>query len=326
MLPRSLRYSDPSEPGITRKLRRSKWQYFNPDGSRIVEVEEIARLNKLGVPPAYRDVWFSPDPDGHLQAIGIDVKGRKQYRYHEDFRSHREAAKYDKCASFAQALPLVRARVAEDIAARGLGRDKVIAAIVRLLDSGKVRIGNEGYAQENDSYGATTLRTDHSAVRGSTVKLEYRGKSGKDQKVRLNDAALARIVKRCQDLPGQALFQYVGDDGEPHRIGSADVNAYVQAAMGEEFSAKHFRTWGASVIAFETIHAARHPLTLKELLQPVADALGNTPAISRKSYVHPLLLELVKEGRALDLAGAKLPRETQWLTRYERGLIGLLEA
>lgn len=326
MLPPQLTYSETGEPGITRKLRRGKWHYFNTDGGRIVAVEEIARLNKLGVPPAYRDVWFSPDPHGHLQALGYDVKGRRQYRYHEAFRAHQDAAKYDKCASFGAALPLIRARVAADLARRGLGREKVVAAIVRLLDTGKVRIGNEGYAQENDSYGATTLRTDHSAVRGSTVKLEYRGKSGKYQKVRLNDTALARIVKRCQDLPGQALFQYVGDDGEPHRIGSGDVNAYVQEAMGAEFSAKHFRTWGASVIAFETIHAARHPLTLKELLQPVADALGNTPAISRKSYVHPLLIELTRDGRALDLAGAKLPRATQWLTRHERGLMGLLAA
>ena len=319
-------YSDASEPGITRRKRGDKWQFFRPDGTRITEVEEIARLNKLAVPPAYERVWYSPDPDGHLQAIGYDAKGRKQYRYHADFREEREGHKYDRCIDFGIALPLIRAKVEADMATPGLGRDKVLAAIVRLLDQGHVRVGNEGYARENKSFGATTLRNRHGAVRGSTVKLDYRGKSGKQQQVSINDRSLAKIVKRCQDLPGQALFQYIGDDGEPHRIGSGDVNAYIHDAMGDEFSAKHFRTWGASAIAFETIVRTRSPLSLKAVLEPVAAALGNTPAISRKSYVHPKLIELVTSGDAFELAGAKLPRETKWLSGVERGLIGLLAA
>ena len=321
-----LNYSDTSEPGIVRKKRGAKWHFFMPDGSRITDTIEIARLNKLAMPPAYERVWYSPDRDSHLQAIGYDAKGRKQYRYHPAFREARDGHKYDRCIDFGSGLPRVRARVEADIVLPGLPRDKVLAGIVRLLDQGKIRVGNEGYARENNSFGATTLRNRHGAVRGDTVKLDYRGKSGKQQRVAITDKALARIVRRCQDLPGQALFQYIGDDGAPHRIGSSEVNAYIQAAMGDGFSAKHFRTWGASVIAFETIVRTRAPLTLKALLEPVADALGNTPAISRRSYVHPKLLDLVTAGTAFELAGAALPRATKYLSGVERGLIGLLEA
>ncbi|MGI4879387.1 MAG: DNA topoisomerase IB [Janthinobacterium lividum] len=320
-----LSYVDAREPGFTRRKRGQHWHYFDVDGRRITDAGEIARLNKLGVPPAYARVWFSPDPDGHLQAVGYDAKGRRQYRYHEEFRSARESDKYDRCGSFGAALPRLRAVVDEEIAARGLGRRKVLAAIVRLLDHGHIRVGNDVYAAQNNSYGATTLLHEHSKVRGDRVKLEYRGKSGKMQRVVIADASLAKIVRRCHDLPGQALFQYVGADGEPHRIGSADVNAYIKDAMAGDFSAKHFRTWGASVIAFETIVAADPAtLTLKLMLEPVAAALGNTPAISRKSYVHPSLIELVSKGRAADLAGAKLPRATRHLSASERGLIAFL--
>ena len=320
-----LTYGDASEPGITRRKRGKHWHYFTPEGIRITAPDEIARLNKLAVPPAYQRAWFSPDPDSHLQAIGYDDRGRRQYRYHADFRTAQDGHKYDRCVEFGSSLPLVRARVEADMKLPGLPRDKVLAAIVRLLDQGHVRVGNEAYAMENKSFGATTLRNRHGAVRGDTVKLDYRGKSGKQQQVSITDKALAKIVRRCQDLPGQALFQYIGDDGTPHRIGSAEVNAYIKAAMGEDFSAKHFRTWGASVIAFETLIRTRAPLTLKAVLEPVAEALGNTPAISRKSYVHPKLLKLVTDGQAFELAGTKLPRSTQWLTGAERGLIGLLE-
>ncbi len=323
-MPTSLTYVDTSEPGITRRKRGKHWHYFGVDGTRIAAIDEIARLNKLGVPPAYARVWFCPDPTGHLQAIGYDAKGRKQYRYHEGFRQAREADKYDRCGGFGEALPKLRAAVERDIAARGLGRTKVLAAVVRLLDSGHVRVGNDVYANENESYGATTLLTEHSAVRGSRVKLEYRGKSGKMQRVVIADAALAKIVRRCHDLPGQALFQYLDDDGEPHRIGSADVNTYIRDAMGEGFSAKHFRTWGASVIAFTAIRDGA--ATLKEMLEPVAAALGNTPAISRKSYVHPALIATVNDGRADELAGAILPRPTKYLSAAERGLIAFLSA
>ena len=322
-----LRYSDPDGPGFTRRKRGTHWTYYDPEGARVSDEAITARLNALGVPPAYERVWFSPHDNGHLQAIGYDAKGRRQYRYHSAFREKREGAKYSKCVDFGEALPDIRARVEADLALRGLPRDKVVAAIVRLLDRGHVRVGNEGYARDNDSYGATTLLTEHSDVKGATVRLSYRGKSGKDQNVRLNDAALAKIVRRCQDLEGQALFQYLGDDGEPRRIGSGDVNAYIQDAMGDEFSAKHFRTWGASVIALKAIRDFPDgDISLKLMLQPVADALGNTPAISRKSYVHPLLIAAVREGRAGEVAALKLPRATKWLSGEERLLIAMLKA
>ena len=319
-----LKHVDDSAPGIQRTRRGKHWHYFTPDGARITDSTEIARLNGLGVPPAYRRVWFCPDARGHLQAIGYDAKGRKQYRYHAAFRAAREAHKYDRCGAFGAALPVLRRAVERDMALRGLPKTKVVAAVVRLLDQGYVRVGNDCYAAENDSYGATTLLSDHSAVRGSRVKLEYRGKSGKQQRVEISDAALAKVVRRCQDLEGQALFQYVGSDGEPHRIGSGDVNAYIQGHMGEDFSAKHFRTWGASVIAYQAIRD--RAVTLKEVLAPVAEALGNTPAISRKSYVHPALIAVVNEGRAAAITSAKLPRSTAHLTAAERGLIAFLTA
>lgn len=320
-----LTYGDSDAAGITRRRRGQQWHYFAPDGVRITDTAEVARLNKLGVPPAYVRVWFSPDAAGHLQAIGFDAKGRKQYRYHEDFRARREADKYDRCAGFGTALPKLRAIVERDIAVRGLGRDKVLAAIVRLLDSGHIRVGNDCHAAANESYGATTLLNEHSEVRGTRVKLEYRGKSGKMQRVVIADASLAKIVRRCNDLPGQALFQYLGDDGAAHRIGSGDVNAYIKDAMGDDFSAKHFRTWGASVIAFETIRTSDPAtLTLKTMLEPVAAALGNTPAISRKSYVHPALIAAIVDGRAAEVAATPLPRPAKYLTSAERGLIALL--
>ncbi len=318
-----LSFGDAGGPGITRRRRGRHWHYFAPDGQRITDGDEIARLNRLAVPPAYARVWFSADPTAHLQAVGYDAKGRRQYRYHPEFRSQREAHKYDRCAAFARALPKMRGAVERDIAARGLGRDKVLAGIVRLLDRGHIRVGNDCYAAANDSYGATTLLAEHSAVRGDKVRLEYRGKSGKMQKLVIADSSLAKIVRRCHDLPGQALFQYVGDDGEPHRIGSSDVNAYIKAAMGDDFSAKHFRTWGASVIALEAIRDGAP--TLKAMLEPVAAALGNTPAISRKSYVHPALIAAMTDGTAEALRAMTLPRPMKHLAPVERGLIDFLE-
>ena len=313
---------DDRSPGITRVKAGKRWAYYQPDGVAITDLDEIARLDKLAVPPAYQKVWFCSDSNGHLQATGYDARGRKQYRYHASFREQREADKYDRCGRFGEALPDLRKAVEADVARRGLGKTKVVAAVVRLLDEGHIRVGNDCYAAENDSYGATTLLTDHSAVHGAKVSLEYRGKSGKQQHVEISDAALAKIVRRCQDLPGQALFQFVGDDGEPHRIGSGDINAYIQAHMGDGFSAKHFRTWSASVIAFEAIRSGA--ATLKEVLVPVAAALGNTPAISRKSYVHPALIAAIGDGLWAELAAVKLPRAMQYLTPAERWLIAFL--
>ena len=319
-------FVDDALPGITRRRAGRGWAYYDAKGNRITDREEIDRLNRVGLPPAYKDAWFCPSPHGHIQAIGYDDKGRKQYRYHLDFRAQQEAAKYDRCASFGRALPLLRARVEEDIAGGKLGRDAVVAAVVRLMDLGYVRVGNEAYAQANKSFGATTLRTRHVSVTGKTVKMRFKGKSGQLQELSITDRNLTRMVKKCQDLPGQHLFQYLCDDGDPSPVTSTDVNNYIREAMGDDFTAKHFRTWGASVIAFEQIcKAGEDGLTLKQMLEPVAKALGNTPAISRKSYVHPALIELIKEHEREPLCGLRCPRATKYLSGAERGLVDFLD-
>ncbi|HEU4969873.1 DNA topoisomerase IB, partial [Sphingomonas sp.] len=248
----------------------------------------------------------------------------KQYRYHPDFRAAQEAAKYDRCGAFGEALPRLRARVEKDLKRPGLGKDKACAAVVRLLDLSKVRIGNEAYAHDNKSFGATTLRKRHVDVKGRTLKLEFRAKSGKVCRLRLSDASLLRFVKRMQDLRGQQLFRWIGEDGEANPVTSTDVNAYIRDAMDADFTAKHFRTWGASVVAFRELFDARGDISLKQMLAAVSDELGNTPAIARKSYVHPALIELAKSGAHWD-AEMKLPRSTRYLDRYERGLIAFLD-
>ena len=322
-------YGDDEEPGITRKkTRHDAWAYHGPDGKRVTDRDEIDRLNAVGLPPAYTNAWYSADPNGHIQAVGWDEKGRKQYRYHLDFRAQQEAAKYDLCAPFGQVLTKLRARVEADLDKRKHSKERTVAAIVKLLDMAALRIGNETYAKTNKSYGLTTLRDRHAEIHGSTLALEYKAKSGKQRKLRITDGSLARFVKKCQDLPGQKLFQYVGDDGAPHAVTSSDVNAYIREAMGDGFTAKHFRTWGASVVAFETLAAAPAPIGLKTMLEPVVERLGNTPAVARKSYVHPALIELGKD-KAAQVAFKellRLPRATQYLSRAERGLIAFLEA
>ena len=321
----AITYADDSAPGITRRLLRGHWAYFAPSGTRITDRDAIDRLNRIALPPAYRDAWFCPDPDGHIQAVGWDAKGRKQYRYHTGFRESREAEKYGQCSDFGRALPRLRARVEADLTARALTRDRAVAAVVRLLDLGYVRIGNEGYAKANKSFGATTLRKRHATIGGTRFKLQFRAKSGKLRTLTITDRSLIRFVRNCHDLPGQHLFRWVDADGEAHPVTSSDVNAYIRAAMGEAFTAKHFRTWGASVLAFTTLASASADLSLVAMLGPVADALGNTPAIARKSYVHPVLVDLAKSGQATFRAGLALPRTTRYLSRYERGLIDLLD-
>ena len=321
-------YFEDDAPGITRrKTRHGAWAYHDAAGKRITNRDEIDRLNAIGLPPAYVDAWFCPDPDGHIQAVGWDEKGRKQYRYHLDFRAQQEAAKYDLCAPFGRALTRLRARVEADLERRTHSKDRTVAAVVKLLDIAALRVGNETYAKTNKSFGLTTLRDRHAQIKGSTLKLEYKAKSGKQRKLKITDGSLARFVKKCQDLPGQKLFQYVGDDGAPHAVTSSDVNAYIRAAMGAGFTAKHFRTWGASVVAFETLAEAPAPIGLKAMLEPVVAHLGNTPAIARKSYVHPALIELGKDkaAQAVFRQTLRLPRSTHYLSRTERGLIAFLE-
>lgn len=319
-------FSDCDAPGITRRKLTRGWGYYDADGDRITDREEIDRLNAIGLPPAYRDAWFCSDPTGHIQAIGWDDKGRKQYRYHVDFREAQETAKYDRCAAFGHKLPKLRAQVERDLAKRALGRDRAVAAVVRLLDLGRVRVGNEGYARVNKSFGATTLRKRHAKLTGTSLKLQYRAKSGKMRVLTITDRSLASFVRKCQDLPGQHLFRWVDDAGETHPVTSSDVNAYIRAAMGDDFTAKHFRTWGASVLAFASLADAKEDISLKTMLGPVVDALGNTPAIARKSYVHPLLVMLVKDGQREFRETLRLPRSAKHLSRHERGLIALLEA
>jgi len=322
-----LHYVDDAEPGITRKRIGRAWAYFDAGGRRITRRSEIDRLNAVALPPAYVDAWFCPSPRGHIQATGRDEKGRKQYRYHPDFRAARDAAKYDRCLDFGLALPSIRARVERDLARRALDRGRVVAAVVRLLDLGRVRVGNEGYAKANRSFGATTLRGRHAKVRGPRLYLEYRAKSGRMQRHTIADSRLCRIVRRCQDLPGQHLFQYLDADGATHPVTSGDVNDYLrEASGGADFTAKHFRTWGASVIAFEALVAAGGAISIRAMMEPVAAALGNTPAIARKSYVHPALIELAGQKEPSPLAGLKLPRRTKYLSAAERGFIAFLDS
>ncbi len=321
-----LRYVDDSQPGITRKRSGRYWRYFDAHGKRITDRGEIDRLNAVGMPPAYRNCWFCPSPDGHIQAIGYDARGRRQYRYHPDFRAHKESQKYERLAAFGAALPKLRRKVEQDIKGRAIGLDTVVAAVVRLIDATQMRVGNEEYAKDNKSFGATTLRNRHARVAGGTLKLCYAGKHGIKRTVTVNDRNLARIARRTQDLPGQHLFECVNGGGNVRPVTSNDVNDYIREAMGEEFTAKDFRTWGASVIAFEQMakRAGKPRIDLKSVIEPVAEALGNTPAISRKSYVHPAVIEAAKDAGAI--GDGELPRATKYLSGAERGLIEFLKA
>jgi len=317
-------FVDGAQPGITRREASRGWAYYDVEGERITDRDEIDRLNRIALPPAYVDCWFCPNPDGHLLATGIDARGRKQYRYHPDFRTHKESEKFDGCASFGERLPKVRRLVKKALRSRNLSRERAIAAVVRLLDTGSIRIGNEVYARSNRSFGATTLLMRHVRRIGGALRLRFKAKSGKLREFEVSDGSLLRYVRQMQDLPGQQLFQYVGADGEPHPVGSTDVNDWLREAMGEGYTAKHFRTWHASVLAFAAIAEAEGQISLKEVLTVVSDQLGNTPAIARKSYVHPAVLALVPNQEKWR-ASLQLPRATKWLSRYERGLIALLE-
>lgn len=315
---------DDNLPGVTRRRCGKGWAYFDAKGRRVTDREEIARLNAIALPPAYGDAWYCPAPNGHILATGIDARGRKQYRYHPDFRAERECEKFDRCATFGRLLPLVRARVEEELARRSVTRERCIASVVRLLDTGGIRIGNEAYVRANSSFGATTLRMRHAEVKGQVLRLRFRAKSGKEREMRVSDRGLVRFVRKMQDLPGQHLFQYLDDDGCPCPVGSAEVNEWLREVMGEDFTAKHFRTWRASVLGFSVLARAREKVPLKLLLEEVSDHLGNTPTIARKSYVHPAVLALI-ESQAEWRQGLRLPRATRWLSREERGLIHLLE-
>ncbi len=318
-------YADDRLPGISRRRRGKGFSFHLPGGERITDKAETARLMAIGMPPAYQRCWFNPDCAGHIQATGYDAKGRKQYRYHPDFRQHRDFAKFSLCVAFGQALPAMRARVDRALRARTMTRERCLAAIVRLLDIAHIRIGNRQYAQQNRSFGVSTLRKRHVTVRPDAIELKFVGKSGKLHHRILHDRALLKIVRDLQDLPGQHLFKWVDEDGQIHAITSGDVNRTIAEVMGAGFSAKHFRTWHGTLAAFRAWRNARGPVALDAVMRIVADELGNTPAVSRKSYVHPAVIAAIRN-KSAPPAPTKLPPPDRWLQPEERALIAFLKA
>jgi DNA topoisomerase-1 len=298
-----LRYSTDDRPGIGRRRRGRGFSYHDPDGSTIRDPDVLDRIRRLAIPPAWTDVWICRWPNGHLQATGHDARGRKQYRYHERWTAQRGTDKFDRMLAFAAALPKIRKRCDADLAKPGIPRDKVLAAVVRLLEQTLIRVGNDEYAKLNRSFGLTTLRGRHARVDGSTIRFRFRGKSGRLHEVGLRDRRLAGVVRRCQELPGQELFQYVDADGEAVKIDSDDVNDYIEAAAGERFTAKDFRTWAGTVLAYRALRAlqpedgaAPSKRTVVEAIRRTADGLGNTPTVARGSYVHPAILDAYLDG------------------------------
>jgi DNA topoisomerase I len=302
-----LRYVSDDEPGF-RRLRRGKgFRYVDADGKPVTERSALKRLRGLAIPPAYTDVWISPDPLGHIQATGRDSRHRKQYRYHPDWRAVRDGTKFERTFAFGRALPAIRRRIEQDLARPGLGREKVLATTVHLLDTTLIRVGNDEYSRDNNSFGLTTLRNRHVRVSGTALSFTFIGKGGKPWKVSLRDRRLARLVKSFQDLPGQRLFQYLDETGTPRTIGSSDVNDYLREIGGADFTAKDFRTWAGTVLAAHALSLLERPETeaaakrnLRTAVDAVAGTLGNTPAICRKCYVHPEVVEAYLAG---DLAG-----------------------
>jgi DNA topoisomerase-1 len=304
-----LRFSSDAQPGIRRRRAGRGFRYAAGDGSRVRDSQTLARIRALAVPPAWTDVWICADPAGHLQATGRDARGRKQYRYHEAYRRRRERAKFDRLVEFGRALPRIRRRVDTDLAQPGLPRTKVLAAITRLLELSLIRVGNEEYARLNRSFGLTTLRGRHVRVDGQSLRFRFPGKSGRVVEVGLSDRRLARVISRCQELPGQDLFQYLGDDDKAHSIASEDVNDYLRDVARCDVTAKTFRTWAATALAWRALRsvagldsrqfARRHVVAA---MRDVAGRLGNTPAVVRKSYVHPSVLDAFLDG-SLDADG-----------------------
>jgi len=301
-----LQYVSDDCPGYTRKPRNGEFEYLDTQGKRIRDEQRILRIKRLAIPPAWTDVWICPSSTGHVQATGRDARRRKQYRYHERWRELRDENKFDRLADFAKALPKIRRRVAKDLKLRGLPREKVLATVVRLLERTFIRIGNEEYARENKSFGLTTIKNRHVTVRGPHLRFRFRGKSGRQHEVDVTDRRIAKIVSKCQDLPGQDLFQYVSDDGKVRNVTSQDVNDYLREITNENFTAKDFRTWAGTVLAaialsaqgaFETKKQPK--ANVKTAVCAVAQLLGNTPAICRKCYVHPGIVEAYLSGRQI---------------------------
>jgi len=331
-----LRYVTDAMPGITRRRAGRAFSYRDPQGRLIKDRDRIRRLRALAIPPAWTDVWICPDPRGHIQATGRDARGRKQYRYHAEWRAVRDGHKFDRMLVFGRALPHIRARLDADMRRHGLPREKVLATVVRLLETTLIRVGNAEYARENRSFGLTTIRHRHVEVNGSTIAFEFRGKGGRVHKVTTRDRRLARVVRACHELPGQELFQYVDEDGERRDVDSADVNAYLQEITGEPFTAKDFRTWAGTVLAslalsefesFDTQAAAKRNVT--RAIEHVANHLGNTVAVCRKSYVHPAILDSYLDGSLLQFLKGRveeaLREELDGLSSEEAAVLAFLQ-
>jgi DNA topoisomerase-1 len=333
-----LRYVNDSLPGIRRvALPRDRgFAYETADGRRASDAGTLSRIEALHIPPAWGDVWICGDPLGHLQATGRDARGRKQYRYHDDWRRLRDQTKFDRMESFGSQLTRIRASVDDGLSGRALSRERVLAAVVGILDDSLVRVGNQDYLRDNGSYGLTTLQDRHAAIAGARIRFEFRGKSGKEHTLTVYDSRLARVVKRCRDLPGQTLFQFVDAEGVVRQIGSGDVNAYLQETTGEDFTSKDFRTWGGTA-AFVRELLAKDPPESPEVaeknvidaVREAACALGNTPAVCRRSYIHPGVIEHYVAGQRPTLreaASGCRSAKCKLLDEGERALLGLLKA
>ncbi|MDF3057463.1 MAG: putative topoisomerase [Rariglobus sp.] len=330
-----LRYVTDQTPGIIRRPRGKGFVYIDADGRRVTDHETLARIRSLAIPPAWRDVWICPQARGHLQATGRDARGRKQHRYHPAWRETRDSAKFSRTIAFGRALPRIRRRVARDLRRPGLGREKVLATMVRLLETTLIRIGNEEYLKHNRSVGLSTMRDRHVSVKRGVLHFNFKGKSGKQFQIDLEDPRLARIVRRTQELPGQELFQYLDEDGVNQKISSTDVNAYLREIGGEEFSAKDFRTWAGTVLAalalrecepFESPAQARRNLVAA--IENVARRLGNTPAICRKCYIHPVIMDSYLDGKTIEVlkarASAVLQAPRSGLSAEEKAVLAFL--
>jgi len=302
-----LRYVTDKSPGISRKRNGKSFVYLDPEGKRIDNETTLKRIKALAIPPAWGFVWICASANGHLQATGRDARNRKQYRYHPKWKEVRDATKFDKMIAFGQALPLIRTRIEADLERPGLGREKVLATIIRLLEITLIRVGNEEYVKANDSYGLTTLRDKHVQIMGSKIRFRFKGKSGKQHDVGIQDRRLARILKRCQEIPGYELFQYLDENGQTVSLDSSDVNTYLREISNQDLTAKDFRTWAGTILtamALQLIHSGNGSLpekkNLNQAVQMVANILGNTPAVCRKCYIHPALMQGYLEGGLLD--------------------------
>ena len=329
-----LQYVSDERPGYTRRAKGKHFDYFDGNGKSIRDEQRLLRIKRLAIPPAWTDVWICPSPNGHIQATGRDARGRKQYRYHERWREVRDENKFDRLAQFAKALSNIRRRVAQDLKLLGLPRRKVLATIVRLLERTFIRIGNEEYARENKSFGLTTLKNRHVKIKGAQVRFRFRGKSGRHHEVDVTDRRVAKVIAKCQDLPGQDLFQYLDEGGEVQDVTSQDVNEYLRQIASENFTTKDFRTWGGTVLAalalsrqedFETKKQAK--ANIKTAICAVAELLGNTPAVCRKCYVHPVIVEAyLNRTRIAGLNGDGKELNAPDLRAAERAVLKFLRA